>query len=296
MVLALLAVLSPWLFFLGLTILFPPDNDESPTSTSSKPTPIRSLCTSRNCVRCTKNKQEFTKGQNRFKDRYHDDTSLQRIQEALTQSTSESEKIFLRVKFPAERPLWEEDQLSRSICRDIDKLENAWRMIAAECQEALSVPHLWRRNEEPSSTWFTFSLVNQGAWQEAQCRICEKLTTLLHGLDALIVDCLFGNVFISMLPGNSTISEHRGLTNARLRCHLGVEVPKDPERCYMMVGGEKFSWTEGRCVVFDDSFPHSVSSRGCKADRIVLVLDFWHPSLAKAERQCLSRIFPSMYD
>ncbi|KAH7729038.1 hypothetical protein AAVH_03411 [Aphelenchoides avenae] len=204
---------------------------------------------------------EFTKGQNRFKERYQDDASLQRIHEALTQSTSESEKIFLRVKFPA-----------------------------------LSVPHLWRRNEEPSSTWFTFSLVNQGAWQEAQCRICEKLTTLLHGLDALIVDCLFGNVFISMLPGNSTISEHRGLTNARLRCHLGVEVPKDPERCYMMVGGEKFSWTEGRCVVFDDSFPHSVSSRGCKADRIVLVLDFWHPSLAKAERQCLSRIFPSMYD
>ena len=96
----------------------------------------------------------------------------------------------------------------------------------------------------------------------------------LHKLKcSLMTGCVFGNAFISMLPAGMEIAEHRGISNTRLRVHLGVEVANLCEdTCYMLVGKEvdsnklaylslatrlkfqKLSWTTGRCVIFDDSF------------------------------------------
>lgn len=97
---------------------------------------------------------------------------------------------------------------------------------------------MWRRTEENDNNfWYTFVLINQGAWQEEQCRVCPQIVKLIHRFETVLVDCLFGNVFISMLPKNSQIAEHRGMTNVRLRVHFGVEIPQDKESCYMIVGG-----------------------------------------------------------
>ena len=51
-----------------------------------------------------------------------------------------------------------------------------------------------------------------------------------------------------------------------------------------MVNGETRAWEEGRCLVFDDSFVHSVSHNGSAA-RIVLIVDVWHPDLTEAARR-----------
>lgn len=98
--------------------------------------------------------------------------------------------------------------------------------------------YLWRRNEERASFWYVFPLINQGAWQDEQCRVCPELVRTLFSMESLMTECLLSNVFISMLPRNSEIAEHRGMTNARLRVHFGVEIPKDRESCFMLVGGE----------------------------------------------------------
>uniref|UniRef100_A0A914HXV3 Aspartyl/asparaginy/proline hydroxylase domain-containing protein n=1 Tax=Globodera rostochiensis TaxID=31243 RepID=A0A914HXV3_GLORO len=232
----------------------------------------------------------------------------------------------------AQRPIWTRAQLPREFVAKIALLERQHAAIAEECENALlNCTHLWCRNDEkpspthsgstastssssaPSSAWFTFSLINQGDWRERQCRECPRITALLHqmaddngnvgtGNDgessdssaSLLTECLFGNAFISLLPAGAAIAEHRGLTNARLRVHFGVRVPegKSAERCFMTVGGEKFHWSAATAVVIDDSFPHSVNSRDCSEDRLVLVLDFWHPNLRHQERHCLQRIFP----
>ncbi len=91
--------------------------------------------------------------------------------------------------------------------------------------------------------------------------------------------------FSAMAPG-TTVKPHCGFVNARIRCHLGLVVP---EGCWMRVGSERRSWTEGSCLVFDDSFEHEVQI-GQDGYRAVLLLDAWHPDLTASEIRGLTHL------
>jgi len=43
-----------------------------------------------------------------------------------------------------------------------------------------------------------------------------------------------------------------------VRCHLGLRVPPQAERCWIRVDGEICRWQEGRCLLFDDTYEHEV--------------------------------------
>ena len=81
------------------------------------------------------------------------------------------------------------------------------------------------------------------------------------------------NSFIQM-PGTH-IAAHCGPSNYRLRLHLGLSVPRG---CRIRVGDEVREWRAGECLIFDDSFEHEVWHDG-SGDRIVLIVDAWHPML-----------------
>ncbi|KAI1707102.1 aspartyl/Asparaginyl beta-hydroxylase domain-containing protein [Ditylenchus destructor] len=290
---AVVLLVAPWFLFVGLALLT--RHTDEPQDSRSK-LRQRGLCSSPGCVRCTQNKIEFTKGLERFNRHFGGNPAYLRIKDGLAISSDPDQgDVFFRMNFSTQNPIWPSDELPQKLCQDLATLEASKKLIVEECDKALKCAYLWRRNEEESSFWYTFSLINQGAWQEDQCRECPGLAKALHKLDSLLSDCVFGNAFISMLPRGSVIAEHRGMTNVRLRVHFGVEIPKDLENCFMVVGGQKFHWANGESVVFDDSFPHSVNSKQCKEDRIVLVLDVWNPQLSAKERDCISRIFPAVY-
>ena len=81
-------------------------------------------------------------------------------------------------------------------------------------------------------------------------------------------------------PGTH-LRPHCGSTNTRLTCHLGLLVPGGATiRC----GTEAREWAEGECIVFDDSFEHEVWHEG-SADRVVLLINFWHPMLPPDKRR-----------
>jgi aspartyl/asparaginyl beta-hydroxylase (cupin superfamily) len=65
-----------------------------------------------------------------------------------------------------------------------------------------------------------------------------------------------------------------------VRCHLGIKVPAGD--CAIRVADETRRWDEGRCLVFDDYFEHEAWNRTA-ADRIVLIVDLWHPALSVTE-------------
>ena len=90
-----------------------------------------------------------------------------------------------------------------------------------------------------------------------------------------------GGCKVSFLSPGTVIAPHSGLTNSRLRIHLGLSVPRD---CGIVVNGEARTWQEGRCLVLDDSFVHSVWHRGT-APRIILIVDVWHPEMDDAARE-----------
>jgi aspartyl/asparaginyl beta-hydroxylase (cupin superfamily) len=83
------------------------------------------------------------------------------------------------------------------------------------------------------------------------------------------------------------INPHRGPTNMRVRCHLGIKVPDGD--CAIRVGGETRRWQEGRCLVFDDSLVHEAWNH-TDEDRIVLIVDLWHPGLSDTEVMLLEAL------
>ena len=83
-----------------------------------------------------------------------------------------------------------------------------------------------------------------------------------------------------------------GPTNTRLRMHLALTVPPEGQDApELRVGGVARSWKEGRVLVFDDSFEHHVSPNDSTVDRVVLIVDLWHPQLSPEERAALGDIW-----
>lgn len=103
-----------------------------------------------------------------------------------------------------------------------------------------------------------------------------------------------------------------------------------PFECTLCVDEESVTWNEGQCLVFDDSFLHSVTHfGGCDEptvdrasveqhtdfrslsnndsdqtsiidfekqafnarDRVVLIVDLWHPALTLEEKEAIDFVF-----
>ena len=52
------------------------------------------------------------------------------------------------------------------------------------------------------------------------------------------------------------------------------------------------NWTEGKFIIFDDSFEHEVFwTEGVQTGfRLILIVDFWHPELTDKEKNTLTAI------
>lgn len=88
-----------------------------------------------------------------------------------------------------------------------------------------------------------------------------------------------GDVHIAMfsiLEPGKVIPPHKGPSTGCLRYHLGLKVPKDKENCYIKVNNEKFSWDEGKGLIFDDTYVHSVYNN-TNETRIILFVDIERP-------------------
>jgi beta-hydroxylase len=88
----------------------------------------------------------------------------------------------------------------------------------------------------------------------------------------LIKDEQIHNAFFSILDPGVEILPHRGYFKGYLRYHLGVVIPNGNEKAYIMCGGEKHIWEEGKGVVFDDMYTHYVKNP-TNNTRVVLYLD-----------------------
>jgi len=88
----------------------------------------------------------------------------------------------------------------------------------------------------------------------------------------------FGFVAFSKFSPGTHIKTHTGASNLRLRYHLGIDAP-EPESVKIRVGEKTKPWIQDKCIVFDDSYDHEVFHNG-KKDRIVLIVDLWHPELS----------------
>ncbi|XP_006011394.1 aspartate beta-hydroxylase domain-containing protein 2-like [Latimeria chalumnae] len=179
---------------------------------------------------------------------------------------------------------------------DVEVLERNFPAILSEFENIHrdfgngSLPKGWTANATGTGAWYTYYLYNKGVCLAPNCRSCPRTYRILSCLRTFINSNVFGNACFSVVSPGTFLPSNYGPTNARLRCHLGLKIPP---ACELVVGGEPQCWSEGYCLLVDDSFLHTISHNGPPEEgpRVIFMVDLWHPNVAAAERQALDFIF-----
>jgi aspartate beta-hydroxylase len=170
-------------------------------------------------------------------------------------------------------------------------LEANHRAIAAEIS-ALAATRFHRESEriERTGDWDVAFLYERGRRREEVCSACPVTA---YGIETYpAIRTIAGLIYVSRMRPGTHISPHRGPTNLRVRCHLGVNVPDGD--CGIRVGEQTRPWQGGRCLVFDDSLEHEAWNH-TDDDRIVLIVDLWHPGLSATEVTLLEALHNYTY-
>ena len=128
-------------------------------------------------------------------------------------------------------------------------------------------------------SWDVFMLYERGRRSDQNCRHCPLTTSIVEAHDTVRTQA--GIIYFSRLRPGTHIAPHRGPTNMRLRCHLGLEVPDGDLPPARRERGS-CSWRQGECIVFDDTYEHEAWNY-TGGDRVVLIVDLWHSELTAEE-------------
>ena len=109
------------------------------------------------------------------------------------------------------------------------------------------------------------------------------------GPDNLMTETPFSYTFFSTMAPGTQIAPHYGSCNIKLRLHFPLFVP-ECGNSYIRVGHETKTWQEGKMLSFDDTYDHEAGNLG-KVDRVILLIDIWHPELELSERTAVKNMF-----
>jgi aspartate beta-hydroxylase len=161
----------------------------------------------------------------------------------------------------------------------IGRLEAAQPAIREELHGALAARsgfQPYRPNEASGGGWNLLYLHAGGGLVEGTTERFPRTVALLESIPRfrrIGISC-----FSAVNPG-AEIAPHCGPVNGILRVHLCLEGARGAE---LRVGTERRTWSDGRALVFDDSFEHAVRHEGPKT-RFVLFFEIWHPDWSDDE-------------
>jgi aspartate beta-hydroxylase len=165
-------------------------------------------------------------------------------------------------------------------------LEANYEVIREEAL-ALDCGRFQRESEQIDRTgsWDVAFLHERGRRNKEVCDACPVTASTIERHRTIRTHA--GLSYFSRMRGDAHIAAHRGPTNLRLRCHLGILVPEGD--CGIRVGDELGRWEQGRCIVFDDRYDHEAWNHTA-AERIVLIVDLWHPGISADEVRWLESV------
>lgn len=161
----------------------------------------------------------------------------------------------------------------------LDRFTDNWETIRDEAREVLKYREAIPGFEDVSpdqyriakaKQWKTFVLFGFGKRLEKNTRLTPKTAELLESVPNL------QTAMFSILAPGYHIPAHTGVTKGILRCHLGLIMPKDREKCRIRVADTITAWKEGEIFVFDDTFEHEVWN-DTDEERVILLFDFDRP-------------------
>lgn len=154
----------------------------------------------------------------------------------------------------------------------VQTLERSWRVFRREAErlpERFFMPWLETGVYEGDG-WRIFPLFIDGPSivLEHLChrnvQLCPETVEIIRRIPGMWLGGF------SVLYPATHVKTHRGDARGVVRCHIGLVVPRD---CALRVGGEIRPWSEGRCLLFDDTVPHDAWNHA-SSRRIVLIVDF----------------------
>eukprot|EP00035_Acanthoeca_spectabilis_P030255 m.476405 g.476405 ORF g.476405 m.476405 type:complete len:533 (+) comp40808_c0_seq1:171-1769(+) len=161
-----------------------------------------------------------------------------------------------------------------------------------------------------SGQWLELVLFDQGIESETRgCHFAPFICGAVeHLLDSYAARVSGSQIKLSAISCDATVMPHCGRTDARLRLHLPLHVPKTFE-WYIRAGdpagwNTTRSWAVGVPLLLDDSFEHELWGTGepsccenieearytIECFRLILIVDIWHPDLSLAQKQKLSSV------
>jgi Ras-related protein Rab-1A len=183
------------------------------------------------------------------------------------------------------QPIWNVPALQAIATPFVEQIREEFFTVVAKARETKDTS-LAERSISVSVShghWGQYYLMEEGIWNEQLRALVPNTLKLLDALP--ICESSVGFVYFSVLEPGTVIQPHHGPTNVKLRCQLPVLL-EDQCRASISVGDETRLYEQGRLLVFDDTFEHSVRHiSGGK--RVVLLFDIWHPQVSP----CAS-IFP----
>jgi len=159
------------------------------------------------------------------------------------------------------------------------EIEADWRKIRAELDAVMvyrdQMPSFQEILKEVATIqtdndWKTFFLAGIGMDCAENAHRCPETSRLLGKIPGM------KTAFFSILSPHKHIPAHRGAYNGVLRFHLGLLVPEPRERVRIRIANDTFNWSEGKALIFDDTYNHEVWN-DTEGFRVVLFVDFTRP-------------------
>ena len=158
-------------------------------------------------------------------------------------------------------------------------LEAHWRDIRHELDDVLerrdALPNFQDISTDQATItdddrWKTFFLYGFGFRSDANCARCPETARLVAAVPGM------RTAMFSILAPRKHIPEHNGPYKGLIRYHLGLQVPRDADNCRIRVGDSYAIWSEGKSLIFDDTYEHEVWNDTDEI-RAVLFLDVVRP-------------------
>ncbi len=161
----------------------------------------------------------------------------------------------------------------------VQELEANWEAIRDEAMAVLehpeNIPPLREVSPDHSriavdNSWKVFFLWGYRYEIKENTLRCPATNQLLKSVPGLI------SGFFSIHTPGTHLPRHYGPTNGMITCHLGLQIPDDPDKCRISIDDKDYQWQEGKFLIFDDTYYHEVWNDTQK-DRVILLMHVERP-------------------
>lgn len=207
-------------------------------------------------------------------------------------------------------PIWSKDVLKNNpnknysdILDMLNKLEENYNNLSNEFKDSCvkNKNNLFNNynlinNEHKlhQGEWIWYNYITKGKRENEFKNNFPFTSKLLDSFKGILIENIpFSYSFYSLLKDKTEISHHYGPCNIRLRIHLGIDIPENCKNhgssCKIEICGQDYFWENGKTIIFDDTYIHSVINKSGKT-RVILLLDVWHPDLHEHEKHAIINI------